>query len=297
MSVFSKFSRGLKKTRENVFGSIGKILHSGQKMTDDTFDEIEEILISSDMGVDTAMEILDDLRDQRFNDTDAFLAELKTAISTALTEGKKIPKGNPHIILIVGVNGTGKTTSIGKLTYLLRQRGESVLLAAADTFRAAAIDQLGIWAERNDVDIIKHQPGSDPSALVFDALNAGKARNIDNVIIDTAGRLHTKSNLMLELEKIHRVMTKAIPGAPHETLIVLDATTGQNAINQAREFAKSTPLDGIILSKLDGTAKGGVVVAISKALSIPVRYVGLGEKIDEFEVFDKAAFVNGLFGE
>lgn len=299
MNFINKFSDSLKKTRESLTGKISFLLKSAGKIDDDLYDEIEEILITGDIGVETAVELIEKLRirvaTEKISEPEKIYTLLEEEILKMLFNPQSGKENVPHIILIVGVNGTGKTTSIGKLANKLSRQNKKVLLAAADTYRAAAIEQLTLWAEKIHLQVISHATGSDPSAVVFDAVTAAKARNVDYLIIDTAGRLHTKTNLMNELDKINRTIKKIIPEAPHETLLVLDATTGQNAIMQAKEFAKVTPLDGIILSKIDGTAKGGVVIGISNELQIPVKYLGMGEKIDDLEDFDKESFVRGLF--
>ncbi len=301
--MLKRFKEGLKKTRENVFGKIGNVLSRHNKIDDDLLEELEEILITGDVGVDTTMEIIEHLRQrvrkEKFETPEELNAILKDEIAKQLEfpqeETSERPK--PFVILVVGVNGTGKTTSIAKLAHHYQQQGKKVLLAAADTFRAAAIEQLDIWAKRLGCDIIKHQPNADPAAVVFDALSAAKARGADYVIIDTAGRLHTKVNLMAELEKIYKVIRKQIPDAPHEVILVLDAGNGQNAISQAREFVKAAKVNSIFLTKLDGTAKGGVVLSIKRQLGIPVKYIGLGEKMTDFELFNPNEFVEGLFAK
>ena len=299
MNIFRKFKSGLSKTRENVFGKIALSLKRAGKIDDDLYDEIEEILIGGDVGFQTTLDLLDNLKErikkEKITDPQLIYQLLEEEISKFLIDPEEDLRYQPEVILVVGVNGTGKTTSIGKLTDLLKKEGKTVVLGASDTFRAAAVDQLAIWAERNQVDMVKHSPGADPSAVAYDAVSAGKARNADVVIIDTAGRLHTKSNLMAELEKISRTIKKIEPDAPHQTLLVLDATTGQNAVVQAREFTKSVPVTGIILTKIDGTAKGGVTISISHELNIPIKFVGTGEHIEDFERFEKSAFIQGLF--
>lgn len=303
MALFlKKIKNSIAKTRTQVFDRIGGSVKKHKKISEELLDEIEEILISGDVGVDTTLEIIDRLRyrvkKEKYEDPEQLFFLLKEEILRVLPENP-CPDGcreqRPHIILVVGVNGSGKTTSIAKLTHLLQQKGRKVLLAAADTFRAAAIEQLQEWARRLNVDVIRHQSGADPAAVVFDAVQAAKSRDVDVLIIDTAGRLHTRVNLMEELRKVRRTIRKAIPDAPHEVLLVLDATTGQNALNQARQFVETVGVTGIILAKLDGTAKGGAVIGITHQLKIPVNYVGLGEKIDDFEVFNAAEFVEGLF--
>ena len=299
MNIFRKFKSGLSKTRENVFGKISLTLKRAGKIDDDLYDEIEEILIGGDVGFQTTLDLLENLKErvrkEKISDPQLIYRLLEEEISKFLIDPEEGLKHKPEVILVVGVNGTGKTTSIGKLTDLLKKENKTVILGASDTFRAAAVDQLAIWAERNQVDMVKHSPGADPSAVAYDAVSAGKARNADVVIIDTAGRLHTKSNLMAELEKISRTIKKIDPDAPHQTLLVLDATTGQNAVAQAREFTKSVLVTGIILTKIDGTAKGGVTISISHELNIPIKFVGTGEHIEDFERFEKSAFIQGLF--
>ncbi|NOX90793.1 MAG: signal recognition particle-docking protein FtsY [Calditrichaeota bacterium] len=298
--MLGRIKQGLKKTRESVFSKISGALSSHKKIDDDFLEELEEILITGDVGVDTTMEIIERFRERARKEkveTPEELNEiLKEEISKQLIVPPQEPEVNkPFVILVVGVNGTGKTTSIAKLAYHFQQQGKKVLLAAADTFRAAAIEQLEIWAQRLGCEIIKHQPNADPAAVVFDALTAAKSRNADYVIIDTAGRLHTKVNLMSELGKIYRVIEKQIPGAPHEVILVIDAGNGQNAVNQAREFVKAVRVNSIFLTKLDGTAKGGVILSIKRQLGIPVKYIGLGEKMTDIELFDPKEFVEGLF--
>jgi len=299
VKFFSRFQESLKKTREGTFKKLNRIFTAKRKIDDELLDEIEEILIAGDVGVSTSLEIIDKIkqrvRDDKYETSDELEYLIHDEIKNILMSSEETEKQGLQIILVVGVNGTGKTTSIAKLAYRLKNEGKSVLLAAADTFRAAAIEQLSIWAERVDCGIIKHQDGSDPSAVVFDAISAAVSRSMDYLIIDTAGRLHTKSNLMTELNKIFRVIQKRIPEAPHQVILVLDASTGQNAINQAKKFHQVARVDSIFLSKLDGTAKGGVVLAINKELQIPVKYIGTGEKIDDIEEFDSGSFVEGLF--
>ncbi len=301
MNFLSKIKKGLQKTREQVFGQIQTTIFAARKIDDELLEEIEDLLISGDVGVDTTMEIIDRLKRrvkrEKFENNEQLLEILKDEIAGMFASDAVSPAPTPQplVILIVGVNGTGKTTSIGKLAWRYRNEGKSVMVVAADTFRAAAIEQLQIWAERSGADFIRHQSGADPAAVIFDALQAARARGRDVVIIDTAGRLHTKVNLMEELKKIHRVIKKVIPEAPHQSLLVLDATVGQNALSQARQFIEAVGINGIILTKLDGTAKGGAIIGISHQLNIPVKYVGLGEKIEDLEPFDPRAFVDGLF--
>jgi fused signal recognition particle receptor len=300
----ASISRGLEKTRKGMFGRIGDLIRGARKLDDEFLEELEEILISSDVGVSTSLQIVEDLRERALREKtfepEQITELIKLEIQEILTRAEVDTPTNttrPHVILVVGVNGTGKTTTIGKLAHRLRHEGKSVVLAAADTFRAAAIEQIEIWAERAGVDIIKHKAQADPAAVVFDAVSAMKSRNADVLIIDTAGRLHTKHNLMNELEKIRRVLAREVDNAPHEVLLVLDATTGQNGLVQAHEFMKFSGITGIVLTKLDGTAKGGVVIAITKELNLPIRLVGIGEKIDDLIDFDPHDFAEGLFEE
>ena len=293
---------GLEKTRTRFFTKIRNLLGLGRKFDSETRDEMEGLLITGDVGVQTTAKILDHLdeayKNDALTDPDQAIDYLKEYMGKLLEGGE--PELNqaeapPTVILVAGVNGTGKTTSIAKLAYLFKNEGKKVLLCASDTFRAAAVEQLVIWSERIGVDIVKQQTGADPAAVTFDALDAAVARKADICIVDTAGRLHTHENLMRELSKIHRVIAKKIPGAPHEVLLVLDATTGQNAVNQARLFQEAIQVTGLFLAKLDGTAKGGIVLAISDQLSIPVKFVGLGEQPEDIAVFDPEAFVSALF--
>ena len=298
--AFFKIKDGLKKTREGVFSKITRIISGKRKIDEDLLVELEEILIAGDVGVDATLNVIDHIRDRvkkdRYETSEELDQLIKDEVSQLLEAPEFAqPEQKPVIILVVGVNGTGKTTSIAKLAYKLKEQGKSVLLAAGETFRAAAIEQLSIWGDRIGCDVIKHQQNSDPAAVVFDAVTAAKARNADYLIIDTAGRLHTKSNLMTELEKIVRVIQRQVPEAPHEVILVLDAGNGQNALNQAREFVKSANVNSIFLTKLDGTAKGGVVLSIRNVLGIPVKYIGLGEKMTDMEYFNPKEFVEGLF--
>ena len=300
MAIFSKLQNSLKKTREGVFTKINRVFTAKRKIDDDLLEEIEEILISGDVGVKTSLYLIDRIkarvRSDKYQDSSELEFLIQDEISRILMDPADITdQTGLKILLFVGVNGTGKTTSIAKMANLLKSHGNKIMLAAADTFRAAAIEQLTIWAERVGVDIIKHQSHADPAAVVFDALNAALSRNMDYLLIDTAGRLHTKANLMAELNKIFRVIQKKIPEAPHEVILVLDAGTGQNAVNQAREFKAVARVDSIFLAKLDGTARGGVVLAVNKEIEIPVKYIGVGEKVEDIEVFDKKLFIEGLF--
>ncbi len=303
MGFFDKLKGGLSKTRTAIAQQVNTVFKAFVKVDEEFFEELEDALILSDMGVETTEYIIEELRDRvktkRISDAEEVKEELKDIISGILTENdtKMHIENTPAVILVIGVNGVGKTTSIGKLAAHYKAEGKKVLLAAADTFRAAAIDQLDVWAKRSNCDIIKHQENSDPAAVIFDACAAAKARGTDVLICDTAGRLHNKKNLMAELNKIARVIEKEIPGASKEVLLVLDATTGQNALSQAKLFGETADITGIVLTKLDGTAKGGVVVAISKEQSIPVKFVGVGEGIDDLQEFNPADFARALFEE
>ena len=297
---FTRLKNGLKKTRDGFVGRIELLINSFTKIDEDFFDELEETLILSDIGAETSMDICGKLRAEvkRTGATDP--AEIKQLLRNIIAEmltGENELKldTTPSVIMVIGVNGAGKTTTIGKLAANLKQSGKKVIVAAADTFRAAAIDQLNVWTDRAGVDIIKHGEGSDPAAVVFDAISAAKARKADVVLCDTAGRLHNKKNLMEELKKISRVVTRELPDASVETLLVLDATTGQNAVNQARLFSESAEITGIALTKLDGTAKGGIIIPIKNELGIPVKLVGVGEKINDLQPFVPADYVNALF--
>ncbi len=300
MALFSRIKDGLRRTRDKLSSMFGL----KRKLDDDVIEEMEELLYTADIGTDYAEQLFDKARDayenKELEDTDQLKDFLKDQMKEALRTmdtAVNIAPQPPTVILIVGVNGSGKTTSIAKLAKRFLDDGNKVLLGACDTFRAAAVDQLQIWAERLDVDIVKHQPGSDPAAVAYDATEAAVSRGMDALIIDTAGRLHTKEPLMRELDKIVRVIKKKLPDAPHETLIVLDATTGQNALNQAKTFKDVVGLDGVILAKLDGTAKGGMVLPIYTQLNLPVKFIGLGEKMEDLEPFDGDAFVEALFEE
>ena len=300
LNIFSKLTKGLAKTKSGLVDGIAGIVR-GRKIDDDVLDEIEEKLILSDIGIGAAEHIIDDLRDRVRQEgavnEEAVFDILKTDLAALLkqVDAPVLFTEKPFVVSVVGVNGTGKTTTIGKLASKYSKNGSKVLLAAADTFRAAAGEQLEVWAERSGVDIIQSQSGGDPAAVAFDALKAAQTRNVDLLLIDTAGRLHTKANLMAELSKIHRVLEKLSPEAPHEIWLVIDATTGQNGLSQAKQFAAATKVTGIILTKLDGTAKGGIIFSIVRELGIPVRFVGLGEGIDDLEEFDADTFVEALF--
>ncbi len=302
MGLFEKLAGGLKKTRDSMAKTIDSMFKSFTKIDEELFEELEEILITSDVGARTAADICEQLKsrikEKGITDPAQITGEMQLLIADMLRGGEGLALSTkPSVILVIGVNGVGKTTTIGKLAANLKAQGKSVLLGAADTFRAAAIDQLAVWAERADVPIIRHSEGSDPAAVVFDAVSAAKSRGIDVVICDTAGRLHNKKNLMDELSKIARVIKREAPDSDVEVLLVLDATTGQNALSQAREFKEAAGITGIVLTKLDGTARGGVVIGICNELSVPVKFVGVGEKIDDLQPFDPDAFAKALFGE
>ncbi len=302
MGLFKKISMGLKKSRDKMSGAIDDMLDSFDEFTDDLYVELEEILVMSDVGVETAAQIVTELKERvnkkNLKSTKQAKDEIKDIVAKMLDGGEDMGLiTQPSIILVIGVNGVGKTTSIGKMAAMYKSQGKRVLLGAADTFRAAAIDQLDEWAKRADVDIIKHKEGADPAAVIFDTIQAGKARMYDIIICDTAGRLHNKKNLMEELAKIYRVIDRELPYSDREILLVLDATTGQNAVNQAREFMNVAELTGIILTKLDGTARGGVVLAIKNELKIPVKFIGVGEGIDDLQPFNPQAFAQSLFEE
>ena len=293
----------LSKTRSTVIDSVKRVFAAHGKVDDSFFDELEGVLIEADFGVDTALEIVESMRQKArgsgVESAEDLLAVLKEDLVALLSPGDHALSwdgaGGPHVILIAGVNGSGKTTTAGKLASHLKSRGKTVMLGAADTFRAAAVEQLTIWSERASVPIIKHQDGADPAAVAYDAADAAQARGIDCLLIDTAGRLHTKVNLMEELKKIQRVVGKRIPGAPHEVLLVLDATTGQNGLQQARIFTEALSVTGLVLTKLDGTAKGGIVVSIQKELGVPIKLIGVGEGVDDLQPFHAREFVEALF--
>ena len=302
MGLFSKIGQGLKKTRESLMGTVNSMLHSFTRIDEDLFEELEEILITGDVGVHTAQVICGDLRnkvkERGITDPAEIRGLLRETVAEMLRGGQELSlRTKPSVVLVIGVNGVGKTTTIGKLAARMRQEGKQVVLGAADTFRAAAIEQLEIWAGRAGTDIVKHAQGADPAAVVFDTLSAAKARGADVAICDTAGRLHNKKNLMDELGKISRVIDRELPDADREILLVLDATTGQNAVNQVREFRQAAGITGIVLTKLDGTARGGVVLTIREELDVPVKFIGVGEGIDDLQPFDPDEFADGLFGE
>lgn len=302
-TVFEKIKEAVKQTKENLTGQIQDLVEGKKEIDPEMLDELEAIMIGADIGVATTNEILKSIRDQMSRKTlqnpeqlrGAIKEEVRKILNVNYKPPDEVPEGNPFVILVVGVNGVGKTTTIGKLANRFKANGKTVMMCASDTFRAAAVEQLEIWARRADVPLVKQKAGADPSAVLFDALQSARARKIDYVIVDTAGRLHTKHNLMAELEKMTRIAKREVPGAPHEVLLVLDATTGQNGLIQAREFTKSAGVTGLVLTKLDGTAKGGVVTAIAKDLKIPIRFVGVGEKMDDLIEFSADDFVESLF--
>ena len=301
MGFFDKLKEGLSKTRKSITEKIDQVLVSFGKVDDDLFDELEEILVTADLGVDTAVRIIEDtkkkVRERKITEP----SKIKDIIKEALVEilGEETEKldiePSPAVIMVIGVNGVGKTTSIGKIASMLKKQGKKVMLAAADTFRAAAIDQLEIWSKRVDVELIKQDEGSDPAAVIYDAIQAARARKVDVLICDTAGRLHTKKNLMEELRKVSRIIDREMPNAKRENLLVLDATTGQNAVTQAKTFSEVSEVSGIVLTKLDGTAKGGIVIAIKSELNVPVKLIGVGEQLDDLQPFDAKDFVEALF--
>jgi len=292
MGLFSRLGEGLKKTRNGFFKNVKKLL-SFEKMDSETLDEIEELLILSDMGSETVEEVVSALR-ERTKKGDKPTEVLKNVLVEILDIPYESKEAKPYVISVVGVNGTGKTTTIGKLSKLFSENGKRVVLAACDTFRAAAVEQLRIWSDRSDVDFVSQGQGADSAAVAFDAVSHAVSKGKDVVVVDTAGRLHTRSNLMEELKKVHRVIGKAFPGAPHEVLLVIDATTGQNGLVQAKKFKEAVEVTGVVLTKLDGTAKGGIIFAIVKELGIPVRYIGVGERIDDLKPFSASEFVNAL---
>ncbi|EPR12838.1 signal recognition particle-docking protein FtsY [Ruminiclostridium papyrosolvens] len=301
MGFFDKLKEGLQKTRKSITEKIDQVLVSFGKVDEELFDELEEILITSDIGIETTMRVIEDLKEKvkerKIIDPRDVKGLLKETLKEILEKGGNEMKldTKPSVIIVIGVNGVGKTTSIGKIANLYKSQGKKVLLAAGDTFRAAAIDQLEVWAQRVGTEIIMQKEGSDPAAVIFDAVQAAKSRNADLLICDTAGRLHTKKNLMEELKKVSRVLDRELPGADRETLLVLDATTGQNAISQAKTFSETSDITGIVLTKLDGTAKGGIVIAIKSELDIPVKLIGVGEQLDDLQKFDAEEFVEALF--
>lgn len=315
MGVFNFFSKenkeslnkGLEKTKESLLKKLSRAVAGKSRVDDEVLDNLEEVLISSDVGVETTLRIINRIQErvskEKYLNTAELNQHLKTEIANLLAENKSVESqllpektdGNPYVIMVVGVNGVGKTTTIGKLAYLYKSAGKSVYIGAADTFRAAAVDQIAVWADRVGVPIVKQQMGADPASVAFDTLTSAKANNADVVIIDTAGRLHNKINLMNELSKIKMVMQKVIPNAPHEVLLVLDGSVGQNAFEQAKQFTKSTDVTALALTKLDGTAKGGVVIGISDQFKIPVKYIGVGEKVTDLQIFDRFEFVDSLF--
>ncbi len=302
MSLFSKMSQGLKKTREAFAARLEEMTGSFKKVDEELLEEIQELLILADVGVSTSEKIMDSLRDavkkKNITDPAVIKEELQEIIANMLDGGQELKlTTKPSVILVIGVNGVGKTTTIGKMAAAFKAQGKQVLLGAADTFRAAAIEQLEVWAERSGAGIIKHSEGADPAAVVYDTITAGKARGVDVIICDTAGRLHNKKNLMDELSKISRVISREAGDCDLEFLLVLDATTGQNGVNQAKQFQDAAGLTGIVLTKLDGTAKGGVVLAIRDQLDIPIKFVGVGEQVDDLRPFDPQAFAHALFEE
>ncbi len=302
MGFFSKIGQGLKKTRDSLMNTVSSMLKSFTRIDDDLFEELEEILVMGDVGANTASRICERLRaevkEQGITDPMAIRGMMCNIVAEMLEGGQELKlTTKPSVILVIGVNGVGKTTTIGKMAANFKAQGKKVILGAADTFRDAAIEQLGVWADRAGVDIVKHGQGADPAAVVFDTVKAAKARGCDIVICDTAGRLHNKKNLMEELAKIGRVIDRELPDADKEILLVVDATTGQNAVNQAREFKSAAGITGIVLTKLDGTARGGVVLAIREDLQVPVKFVGVGEGIDDLQPFDPQQFAEGLFAE
>jgi len=305
----ARFRRAVAATRESLSDKLDTLFAGRKQIDEELLDQLEEVLIAADIGVQTTLEILETVRRgiarKQINDLDALKQAIKTELLNILQASERkgvaselsVPEGvSPYVMMIVGVNGVGKTTTIGKLAQRIKAEGNDVLICAADTFRAAASDQLAIWAERTGVPLIQQKQGTDPAAVLFDSLKAAKARGSEVLIVDTAGRLHNKSNLMAELEKMKRVAGREVEGAPHETLLVVDAVTGQNGLEQARQFLKVAGVTGIVLTKLDGTAKGGIAVAIAKELNLPIRYAGIGEKVDDLVVFDPQQYVNGLFG-
>ena len=300
MGFFGKIKEGLKKTKDSMINKMQRVVNSFTKIDEELFEQLEETMIMSDIGVETSVEICSRLRkkikEQGVTDPALIMDLIQEIVAEMMENDTSLDMSTtPSIIMVIGVNGAGKTTTIGKLCHQLKSEGKKVIVAAADTFRAAAIDQLQVWTERAGVDIVKHAEGSDPGAVVYDAISAAKARNCDVLVIDTAGRLHNKKNLMDELAKINRIMSTQAEGCSKEVLLVLDATTGQNAVNQARLFSETAEITGIVLTKLDGTAKGGIVISIMNELNIPVKLIGVGEKIDDLQPFDSKSFVTALF--
>ena len=300
MAFLDKLKAGLKKTKDALFGKVHNVLSNFVRVDEDLLDELEELLIEADVGVGATEEIIDELRDRikdgRIKEKEDVMQALQELLTDMIGEGGPLNLSTtPSVVLVIGVNGAGKTTSIGKISNRLRAEGKKVVVAAADTFRAAAIDQLQVWCDRAGVEMVRQNEGSDPAAVVFDAINYAKKKQADVLIIDTAGRLHNKTNLMNELAKINRVIDRELPGAARENLLVLDATTGQNAIIQAKEFGKAANITGLTLNKLDGTAKGGIVLSIKRELGIPVKFIGVGEKIDDMQEFVAADFIKALF--
>ena len=300
MAFLDKLKAGLQKTKKALFSPIDQMLKAFTKVDEDLLEELEEMLICADVGAGATDEIIgklrDDIKEEKIKDADEVRAFLKNTLKDMIGEGGPLVLDTkPSVILVIGVNGAGKTTSIGKISNKLRKDGKKVVVAAADTFRAAAIDQLAVWCERSGVDLVKQSEGSDPAAVVYDAISYAKNKQADVLIVDTAGRLHNKKNLMNELEKINRVISRELPNASRENLLVLDATTGQNAILQAKEFKNAAEITGLVLNKLDGTAKGGIVLSIKRELGIPVKFIGVGEKIDDMQPFNAEEFISALF--
>ncbi len=307
LETFQKFRNGLAKTRDSIVAKLDHAIKAKSTIDDELLGNLEEILLAGDVGVQTTTRILDDIkkkvREEKYESSQHLMVLLKDEVASLLqsngidsSDGMKIPPSpRPHVIIVVGINGVGKTTTIGKLAFNYRTIGYNVVIGAADTFRAAANEQLEIWAQRAGVEMVQQARGSDPASVAFDALSSALAKNADVLIIDTAGRLHTKTNLMEELKKIKRVLEKRLPGSPHEVLLVLDASTGQNGLQQARFFTDAVGVTGLVLTKLDGTAKGGIILAVSQELKIPVKYIGVGEKIDDLQPFDRKSFVDALF--
>lgn len=302
LGFFNKIKKGLEKTRKQFVKNVERVVIGYAQIDDDFLDDLEAVMLTGDLGVRTTEYLMKEIRrgvtEGIINNTGDVMPFMEARIAEMLgAQEEKLTLHNPEVILVVGVNGVGKTTTIAKLAHYYKEEGKSVILAAADTFRAAASEQLTIWAERAGVPIVKHKEGADPAAVVFDALASAKAKQADVVIIDTAGRLHTKTNLMEELKKIGRVADKQVPGAPHQTLLVLDGTTGQNAVSQAKLFGQAVPVNGIVVTKLDGTAKGGVVISIKEELGVPVRWIGVGEGMDDLRPFNAKDFTNALFAK